>query len=130
MHPQQGIQLSALAAKIFMLKHWKGGEDKSYRLFLSPKRLVRFVVLDVEFCGDEGERYHNGGDSKEEHGKLYKGPKSGVSKLALADVEVARESDFGVNDETFRCVTHLGNLLQPGDTCLGYDITTAVLSSE
>lgn len=128
--PARDSAISTRCKDIHAEAYWKGGEDKSYRLFLSPKRLVRFVVLDVEFCGDEGERYHNGGDSKEEHGKLYKGPKSGVSKLALADVEVARESDFGVNDETFRCVTHLGNLLQPGDTCVGYDITTAVLSSE
>jgi len=111
--------------------YWKGGEEKSYRLFISPKRLVRFIVLDVELCGEDGrDRYHNGGSNKDETEKLYEGPKSGVSKYALADVEVARESDFGVNDETFRCVTHLGNLLQPGDTCLGYDIPSTVLSSE
>ena len=53
-----------------------------------------------------------------------------MSKYALADVEVARESDFGVNDETFQCVTHLGNLLQVGDIVMGYDITSTVLSSE
>eukprot|EP00543_Licmophora_paradoxa_P000071 CAMPEP_0202451850 /NCGR_PEP_ID=MMETSP1360-20130828/10191_1 /ASSEMBLY_ACC=CAM_ASM_000848 /TAXON_ID=515479 /ORGANISM="Licmophora paradoxa, Strain CCMP2313" /LENGTH=177 /DNA_ID=CAMNT_0049070517 /DNA_START=32 /DNA_END=565 /DNA_ORIENTATION=- len=46
----------------------------------------------------------------------------------MADIEVARESDFGLNDETFNCVTHLGNLLQPGDTVLGYDIASSVTS--
>jgi nonsense-mediated mRNA decay protein 3 len=51
-----------------------------------------------------------------------------VSKFALADVEVARESDFGANDETFRSVTHLGHLLEVGDTVLGYDLASAVLS--
>ena len=53
-----------------------------------------------------------------------------MSKYALADVEVARDSDFGVNDETFQCVTHLGNLLQVGDIVMGYDINSTVLSSE
>jgi hypothetical protein len=51
-------------------------------------------------------------------------------KYALADVEVARESDFGVNDDTFRCVTHLGHLLQVGDVVLGYDLNTTVLPSD
>jgi nonsense-mediated mRNA decay protein 3 len=44
----------------------------------------------------------------------------------LADVQVARESDFGSNDETFNCVTHLGNLIRPGDIVLGYDLTATV----
>ena len=53
-----------------------------------------------------------------------------VSKYALADVEVARESDFGVNDQKYMCVTHLGHLLSPGDVVLGYDLASTVLSSE
>lgn len=44
------------------------------------------------------------------------------SKWKLANVECARSSDMGVNDTTFDCVTHLGNILHPGDTCLGYDL--------
>jgi len=105
--------------------YWKGGEEKSYRLFLSSKRLVRFVVLDVELCNDDEHGRHSDGDTDQ-----YQGPRSGVAKYALADVEVARESDFGVTDETFQCVTHLGHLLQVGDVVLGYDITSTVLSSE
>ena len=45
-------------------------------------------------------------------------------------VEVAKESDFGVNDIKFQCVTHLGNLLQVGDVVLGYDINSTVLANE
>eukprot|EP00978_Attheya_sp_CCMP212_P031984 scaffold122895_cov74-Attheya_sp.AAC.1 len=58
------------------------------------------------------------------------GPESGVERHALVDVEVAREADFGENDETFHVVTHLGNLLQVGDVVLGYDLVASVLSSE
>lgn len=46
-------------------------------------------------------------------------------KLVLADVEVARTSDFGVNDTVFYGRTHLGAWLKPGDYALGYDLTTA-----
>lgn len=46
-------------------------------------------------------------------------------KWALAEVEVARSSDFGCNDTTFRTYSHLGNLLHPGDLALGYDLHTS-----
>ena len=82
---------------------------------------LHFVVLDVELCADTpyGEEQAQ-----------YAGPKSGVEKYALADVEIVRESDFGQTDDTLSCVTHLGNLLQPGDTVLGYDLVSSVLPSE
>jgi len=129
--PARDADMSTRCADLHAEAYWKGGEEKTYRIFLSPSRLVRFVVLDVELCReDERDRYRNGGSEEEDPRQLFKGPQSGVKKYALADVEVARESDFGVNDETFRCVTHLGHLLQVGDTVLGYDITSTVLSSE
>jgi len=130
--PPRDSEMSIRCTDLHADTYWKGGEEKAYRLFLSPNRLVRFVVLDVELCcDDERERYRNGGNEEDDlSAQQYRGPQSGVSKYALADVEVARESDFGVNDETFRLVTHLGHLLQVGDIVLGYDITSTVLSSE
>lgn len=126
--PVRDSDMTTRFADLHPETYWKGGEEKSYRLFLSPKRLVRFVVLDVELCEDAREKNRKG--NTEDQPAQYQGPQSGVNKYALADVEVARESDFGVNDDTFRCVTHLGYLLQVGDTVLGYDITSTVLSSE
>lgn len=88
--------------------------EKDFRVLLRSPRLTRFVVLDVELCNPTQDP------------ALYQGPSSGVNKYALADVVVARASDFGVNDETISVVTHLGHLLQAGDTVLGYDLETAV----
>jgi nonsense-mediated mRNA decay protein 3 len=121
--PSREVDVAAQCTDLHSDTYWRG--ESSYRLFLSSRRLVRFVVLDVELCDDERERY-NSGDSEQ----VYEGPQSGVSKYVLADVEVARETDFGVNDETFTCVTHLGHLLAPGDVVLGYDLVSTVLSSE
>jgi nonsense-mediated mRNA decay protein 3 len=41
-------------------------------------------------------------------------------------VQVARETDFGVNDECYSCVTHLGHLISAGDVVLGYDLVSTV----
>jgi NMD protein affecting ribosome stability and mRNA decay len=54
------------------------------------------------------------------------GPKG---KLMLADAEVMKTSEMGVegSEQTrFFVRTHLGNLLRPGDTVLGYDLRNAV----
>jgi nonsense-mediated mRNA decay protein 3 len=125
--PSRASDMSSCCSDLNADNYWRGGEEKSYRLLLSSRRFVRFVVLDVEICvSNERHRYCNG--DKEESDGVYAGPTSTLSKYALADVEVARESDLGVNDETFRCVTHLGNLLSVGDVVLGYDLTSSVLS--
>lgn len=39
--------------------------------------------------------------------------------------QVARSCDFGKNDQMFMARTHLGNLLQPGDLALGFDLANA-----
>jgi nonsense-mediated mRNA decay protein 3 len=43
---------------------------------------------------------------------------------------VARASDLGRNDITFNTVTHLGNILQHGDSVAGYDLSTINVNSE
>ena len=43
-----------------------------------------------------------------------------------ADVTVARTRDLGSNDEQFHTKCHLGNILQSGDTVMGYDLSAAV----
>eukprot|EP00547_Thalassionema_nitzschioides_P003284 CAMPEP_0194222902 /NCGR_PEP_ID=MMETSP0156-20130528/34025_1 /TAXON_ID=33649 /ORGANISM="Thalassionema nitzschioides, Strain L26-B" /LENGTH=526 /DNA_ID=CAMNT_0038953873 /DNA_START=88 /DNA_END=1668 /DNA_ORIENTATION=- len=100
--------------------YYKAGADKVYKFLSSSRRLTRFVVLDIELCQDDGNKGNQGeGESQ---------PSRGLDKYALADVEVVKESDFGVNDESFTCVTHLGYVLQVGDVCLGYDLATSVIS--
>lgn len=72
-----------------------------YTAMLSFKQLVEYVVLDTELLGPT------------------------LGRWALADVQVVRSSDFGKNDTTYFTRTHLGNLLQPGDIALGYDVASA-----
>lgn len=60
------------------------------------KELIEFVVLDIE------QTTHSKG------------------KWKLAEAQVARASDLGVNDKVYFTRTHLSHLLHPGDTAMGY----------
>lgn len=100
--------------------YYKAGGDKTFPILQTAERMIRWVVLDVELMDENDDN------------NLHEGSKTkGVSKYAMANALVARESDMGKNDMTYDCVTHLGHLIQPGDTVLGYDLesTSASLST-
>ncbi|GAU19655.1 hypothetical protein TSUD_185710 [Trifolium subterraneum] len=77
---------------------------------LASRDLVEYIVLDLEVVSSKV------GSSED--------TMSGT-EYVLADVHVARKSDFGMNDTMFSSRTHLGNLLKPGDHVLGYDLYMA-----
>lgn len=60
------------------------------------QELIEFMVMDIE------------------HTPTRNG------KWLLAEVTVAKSSDLGVNDKTYFTRTHLGGLLQAGDSVMGY----------
>ncbi|TGO90601.1 hypothetical protein BPOR_0058g00200 [Botrytis porri] len=63
------------------------------------QELVEFVIMDIEPLGPTKGRW------------------------ALAEATVARASDLGSNDKTFYTRTHLGNVVHPGDSVMGYMMT-------
>ncbi|ODV97582.1 hypothetical protein PACTADRAFT_100 [Pachysolen tannophilus NRRL Y-2460] len=69
-------------------------------------QLVEFIVLDVEPTGE----------SKGKH--------------VLADITVARAADLGSNDQTFYIRSHLGGILHPGDSAMGYYIANSNFNSD
>eukprot|EP01134_Creolimax_fragrantissima_P008096 CFRG8096T1 len=70
-----------------------------FRSLRSHSNLTEYIILDIDTTGER------------------------KGKFALADVEVARVQDFGVNNNTFQTKTHLGHLLNVGDSAMGYDLT-------
>ncbi|GKT85586.1 nonsense-mediated mRNA decay protein 3 [Colletotrichum tofieldiae] len=70
------------------------------------KQFVEFIVMDIEPT------------------TITKG------KWRLAEVQVARASDLGVNDKTYFARTHMGNLLHAGDSVLGYMLTGTNFNNE
>lgn len=90
--------------------YWKC--DRYLKVICSQKSCISFIVLNIEPI-----------EQQQRNSEEY-------DKNELIEVEVARESDFGRNDITLRCISHLGHLLNVGDTVLGYDLTTMVLPSD
>ena len=68
--------------------------------------LVEFVVMDIEPIGPQKGRF------------------------LLAEATIARASDLGVNDTTYLVRTHLGSILHPGDSVMGYHLTGTQFNSE
>ena len=68
--------------------------------------LYEFIVLDVEPTG------------------VIKGNKG------LADITVSRAADLGVNDNSYYVRSHLGGILHPGDSCMGYFLTNSNFNSD
>jgi nonsense-mediated mRNA decay protein 3 len=58
--------------------------------------LTEFIVLDIDIIGPQKGRF------------------------VLANATVARAVDLGVNDNTYNIRTHLGNILNVGDSAMGY----------
>ena len=61
--------------------------------------LTEFVIMDIEPTGKTMGRY------------------------VLAEATIARTSDLGSNDKTYYVRTHLGGILHPGDSALGYHLS-------
>lgn len=68
--------------------------------------MIEFIVMDVEPTGQR------------------------KGKWVLGEATVARASDLGVNDNTYFARTHLGSLLRPGDSAMGYMLTGSNFNSD
>lgn len=120
-----------------------------FRSLMTAQQLKSYVVLDVQMeeaplTRKQQQRMEGTApDVAKSHSKKRrrKGGKSFASVLtadgvnvspnhAIALIEVAREEDLGVNDKRFLVKSHLGFVLKPGDTCLGYDMSTLVFNDK
>ena len=119
-------------------QYWRGATP--LRALMGSRQLVEYVVLDVEpvsvlTAAEMREMAQLGGMSAATltmGGQSYAASEAGANtkRYALADVTVARKSDFGQNDRVTTVRSHLGALLKPGDAALGYDLAAAAPSDE
>ena len=84
-----------------------------FRALCSKNRLIKFEVLDVQPVRTEAAR---------------DAARSVRGRFTLVEVTVARPRDVGDPERSYTVVSHLGNVLQTGDTCLGYDLENAVVN--
>ena len=84
------------------IKYW----NYMFKAVASRERLTEFIVLNIEETDMEVNV------SRAAAKKKYK----------MVTCEIARQEDFGSNDRTFFVNTFLGNVINPFDTVLGYDL--------
>lgn len=96
---------------------------------LSRMNLSEFIVLNVELCSIDdikragvAGRFLTGMMATEDEKSTVKRAWGHNCASKLAEVEIARLSDFGKNDDRMIVRTHLGHLLSPGSIVLGYDL--------
>jgi len=77
-------------------RYWAYG----FRSIATRERLVEYLIMDIDIV-------------------QYKG------KFALAEATVARADTMGKSSKTYFTLTHLGNILNVGDSVLGYDLENA-----
>ena len=70
-----------------------------FKSLADVQELVEFVVMDTEPIGPSKGRF------------------------LLAEATVARASDLGINSTTYFTRTHLGGVLHPGDSVMGYHLS-------
>uniref|UniRef100_A0A914I4D3 60S ribosomal export protein NMD3 n=1 Tax=Globodera rostochiensis TaxID=31243 RepID=A0A914I4D3_GLORO len=94
--------------------YWKNAFD----ILVHPKSLIEFFVVDVEEVDDPFALLPHG------HGNVS-------TKHRLADVWVVRSDQVGHSEsKSICCRSHLGHLLVPGDTVLGYNVWQSNLNNK
>ncbi|XP_067005312.2 60S ribosomal export protein NMD3 [Anabrus simplex] len=73
----------------------------------NPKQLTEYIVMDLELI-------------REHDRKSFPGQGAVSNKHLIADVWVVRAAELGVTENTIHTRTHLGHILKPGDSVLGY----------
>ncbi|KAI8424388.1 hypothetical protein MSG28_002912 [Choristoneura fumiferana] len=80
-----------------------------FNTICNPKQLVKYIIMDIDIL-------------KEHEKKSFPGQGMVSNKHVLADVWVVKESELGLDVSPIHTKTHLGHILKPGDTALGYNL--------
>lgn len=83
---------------------------------MNSRQLVKFIVLSIELILQTIR-------PTAKHRNINR-------KSKLVECIVVKESDFGIRDTQYTCISHLGNILHEGDYVLGYDLSTASWTNE
>lgn len=80
-----------------------------------PKQLIEYTVMDIEIIKNR---------------KPFPGQGFVSFKHVIADVWLVKSSELGISDGNIHTKTHLGHLLKPGDTVMGFDLRDANINND
>ncbi|XP_063976766.1 60S ribosomal export protein NMD3 isoform X2 [Diachasmimorpha longicaudata] len=96
---------SGQIAEVSATVYWR----HPFNSICNPKQLTEYIVMDIE-------------PMREHERKIFPGQGALSYKHVVADVWLVKASDLGVNDNPIHSRTHLGHVLKPGDSALGYAV--------
>lgn len=79
----------------------------NFNSICDPKQLIEYIVMDIE-------------PIKHKNRKIFPGQGAISNKHTIADAWLVKASELGINDNPIHTRTHLGHILKPGDSVLGY----------
>ena len=85
-----------------------------FRSILTSKSLVEYTVIEVSY---NPARFTDEATAKKRH-------------FILEEVTICRSDRLGQPDAVITTMTHLGALLNEGDTVMGYDLSSAVFNDD
>ncbi|CAM9754030.1 unnamed protein product [Chrysoparadoxa australica] len=88
----------------------------------SASSLAEYIVLDIE------PLTHAWDAGRAEDGRAGAAKSGRKASYLLAEAEVIPAADTAVADKSFLVTTHLGNILQPGDSVQGYAVGSSNLN--
>lgn len=100
---------SGQIAEISATVYWRYNSKTHFNSICNPKQLIEYVVMDIEIIRHENKR-------------VFPGQGSISDKHVIADVWLVKASELGINDNPIHTRTHLGHILKPGDSVLGYNL--------
>ncbi|XP_015512894.1 60S ribosomal export protein NMD3 [Neodiprion lecontei] len=96
---------SGQIAEINATTYWR----YPFNSICNPKQLTEYVVIDIE-------------PIKEKDKKIFPGQGAVSNKHVVSDVWLVKASELGISENTIHTRTHLGYILKPGDSALGYAV--------
>lgn len=104
--------MTAQVAEINTLAYWRA----PFHAMLNTPQLVEYTVMDVELVDQRQQSFPGQGPVSNRH--------------VVADIWLIRTTELGLTSDTIHTRTHLGHLVHPGDTVMGYNLQDANVNNE
>ncbi|XP_076631200.1 60S ribosomal export protein NMD3 [Colletes latitarsis] len=104
---------SGQIAEVNSTLYWR----HTFNSICNPKQLLEYTVMDIE-------------PVKFKDRNFFPGQGTISNKHMIADVWLVKSCELGINNNLIHTRTHLGQILKPGDTALGYALNDSNINDE
>ncbi|KAI4503367.1 hypothetical protein M0802_001589 [Mischocyttarus mexicanus] len=88
-----------------------------FNCICNPKQLIEYIVMNIDIV-------------KDKHKKVFPGQGSISTKHVIADIWLVKATELGIDENPIHSRTHLGHVLKPGDSVLGYALGNSNINDD